>query len=134
MMWASGKAVTAGYFGVVHNALVESFALHARNMVDFFYNDMPRPDDAVASQFFSSPHTWQTVRPSLTAELENAKTRANKEISHLTYSRLLVAPTDKPWPVDNIVRDIDAALTKFCETADLLPERVKLLRYRQFLP
>lgn len=128
------QASSGGYTAVVHNALVESFALHARNMVDFFYNDSPQPDDAVASQFFSNPLMWQTVRPPLTADLQTAKARANKEISHLTYARLLVAPSQKSWPVDSIVRDIDAVLATFCENADLLPERVKLLRYRQLLP
>jgi hypothetical protein len=133
MLWASAKAMGQAV-PAVNYCVVEAFALHARNVTDFFYCDTPQKDDVVAAHFFSDPAEWPKVRPAMPALLEEARRRANKEVSHLTYARLLVAPDARAWPTREIIAALDPALRAFCERADLLPERVRLLRYRELLP
>ena len=134
MLWACGTEIRrGGYPWAASNSLVESFALHARNVVDFFFTE-PVGDDVVARHFFRDETAWAGIRTAIPATLATAKKRANKEVSHLTYSRLAVSPNDKPWPVEEIVREVDTVLRIFCERADLLPDGVKLLRYKELLP
>jgi hypothetical protein len=135
MLWAAGGAMLsrAAPNTVLQNCAVESFALHARNVIDFFYTE-PKQDDVVAEHFFSDPSRWMALRPGITPTLDAARKRANKEVSHLTYSRLLVPTEQKGWPVRDIVGDLDSALSVFTEKADLLPADVAILRYRHLLP
>jgi len=132
MLWASSAAMGQAN-RTVNNCVVESFALHARNIIDFFYTP-PQKDDVVAAHFFSTHGAWSAVCPTIAPILETAKGRANKEISHLTYTRCAVAPEDKPWPAPDIVSALDRVLAVFCEHADLLPDPVRILRYRELLP
>jgi hypothetical protein len=133
MLWGAAAAIAPAPSTIYRNCAVEAFALHARNLIDFFYS-APQRDDVAAAHFFSNPEEWLQRRPLRPPLLEDAKGRANKEVSHLTYGRLLVTPETKPWPTGEIVAALDAALRAFCDSADLLPERLRLLKYREFLP
>lgn len=135
MLWSAGLGIQrgGGYPTVVQYCILESFALHARNVIDFFYTD-PSGDDVVARHFFSNEEVWGQVRPAQAAVLLAAKKRANKEVSHLTYGRLAAPPEKKPWQYAEITREIDTVLRIFCENADLLPDKVKLLKYKELLP
>lgn len=133
MLWGSSRLLGSTSSKALNNTVVEAVALHARNLIDFFYTE-PKQDDVAAIHFFSDPLVWPQVRPACPTILQEAKTRANKEISHLTYTRLLVTPEAKEWPVADIIRALDVALNAFCDHADLLPERIRLLRYRELLP
>jgi hypothetical protein len=44
-------------------ALIESFAIHFRNLFEFFYNQSPKHSDVVAADFFDDPAAW-SVTPS----------------------------------------------------------------------
>lgn len=133
MLWAMAQAIGRVPAGGLGNAVIEAFALHARNVVDFFFT-APQHDDVAAEQFFTEQRKWAAIRPALSPLLEASRRRANKEVSHLTYSRLLVSPENKPWPAAEIVAALDPTVHLFCQHADLLPESVKLLRYRELLP
>lgn len=72
---------------VVNSAIIEAFAILVRSLLDFFYSEA-RQDDVIAQHFFSSPDDWIKARPSKSsADIYKVKTRVNKEIAHLTYSR-----------------------------------------------
>src|SRR5205809_3763006 len=103
MLWGAAKAIGSAPSTTLKNCAIESFALHARNLIDFFYTPPAKADDVVAAHFFTDPGAWDSHRPACPAALGDAKGRANKEVSHLTYGRLLVAPDKKQWPVDEIV-------------------------------
>src|SRR5258708_1576575 len=136
MLWASGAVILTGAIPrtwAQSNALVEAFALHTRNLVDFFYTPATG-DDVVAQHFFRQPGAWATVRPPLSSTLKTAKQRANKEISHLTYGRLKVTAQTKPWLVGPITSALEAVLAVFLDRADRLPDSVRLLRYKNLLP
>lgn len=105
---ASG-AIKNGY---LLNAILESFLIHARNLIDFFYLDSPRPDDVVAEHFIKN---WNRQRPPVTDLLKNTKSQANKHLAHLTYQRRSL---DQPsWAFERIERDLINVLKKFFEYA-----------------
>ena len=107
---------------VLHNALIESFALHARVLLDFFYGSAKsrNQDDVLAEHFFHDAEIWHAKRPHLSDDDRKLiKRRVGKEIAHLTYARQMVDPEDKPWPITDIVDVIDAAANKFFDLAPM---------------
>ena len=95
-------------------ALIESFAIHFRNLVEFFYNQGPKDSDVVAADFFDDPAAW-SVTPS--SVLVTARKRADKEVSHLTLQRKNAADPDKNWPVGDYFKQIRPMVYTFVETA-----------------
>ena len=47
---------------VLHDAVLEFFALHLRNLVEFFFDKVKWPDNARAEHFFSDPAVWHELR------------------------------------------------------------------------
>jgi hypothetical protein len=72
--------------GLLHNAMLESYLVHFRNMVDFLWLPCGRQDtDLIASRYFQEAQPW---RPGdISIELADARTRVNKLLAHLTYDR-----------------------------------------------
>jgi hypothetical protein len=115
-------ALNAGQFGpdhvnVIRNALVEAFAVHARGLSDFLFCE-PREDDAAAEQFFG-PGEWVALRgEDLSPELQAVRRRTNKEIAHLTYSRLNVPEASGSWMQHAIVLELQRVFFRFVESVD----------------
>jgi hypothetical protein len=115
-------ALNAGQFGaehadVIRNALVEAFAVHARGLSDFLFNT-PREDDAAAEQFFG-PDMWAALRgEDISPDLQAVRQRTNKEIAHLTYSRLNVPEASKSWMQLAIVLELQRVFFRFVEHVD----------------
>lgn len=103
--------------GPIANALLESFVIHVRGLMNFLYNQSPQPDDVVAQDYFSPTDEWEwrNIRPALSELLRQAKRRAGKEVAHLTYARLDVTPETKPWPIIQIANEISAVINVFLE-------------------
>lgn len=101
--------------GPIANALLESFVIHVRAIMDFLYADNPQADDVVAEDFFGDPEQWKTTRPALSQSLSQAKRRAGKEIAHLTYARLNVTPETKPWSFVQIANEISTVMSVFLQ-------------------
>ena len=61
--------------GTLHNALVESFAIHVRNMLDFLWPDKPKrkSDWVIAADFFPSPSDWEKLRPKISQLLVDSR-------------------------------------------------------------
>lgn len=108
------NAMTVGDGGdAVSNALLESFAVHARSLIDFFFRQQPQfPDDALARDYFYEDRgAWPL--PPLTPHLARVKPRVNKEIAHLTYGRMLVSEEARQWQFEKIANDLAAVLGNF---------------------
>ena len=105
-----------------YNVLLDSFALHVRNLVDFLYTENPGSDDVYAGDFFASKQNWIDIRPAITPILEEAKKKTNKQAAHLTYKRLQYVGESKKWPFKQISEDLVAAFDVFlkCVDRDLL--------------
>jgi hypothetical protein len=118
MLRFGARALASGIFGEcrtpIRNALIESFASHARVLIDFFYSENPQNDDIIAQHFFSPPNKWAEIRPPKSETLAEAKMRANKLLAHLTYTRLK-ENTDKRWPVTEIIKDLEKVLHSFSQ-------------------
>ena len=105
---------------VVWNALIESFTIHTRVLLDFFYLDRPnQPDDVIACDFFNEKETWINNRPKKTELLKRTSKRVGKEVAHLTYKRVEITENDKQWHFGKISTDILQVFIKFIE---LLPD------------
>ncbi|MFC1596682.1 hypothetical protein ACFL5Q_01935 [Planctomycetota bacterium] len=83
------------------SALIESFAVHVRNLIEFLlYGATDKYARAV--DFFDDPRDWtgNRQRPQV---LNTAQKMANEQIAHLTYGRVHVAPEGREWHVGPIV-------------------------------
>ena len=85
---ANGLASGIGGQGPLQNALLESFAIHVRALIDFLYSEKAKNDAVIAEDYFNSPEIWIRIRPGNSDILRKARIRAHKEIAHLTYERL----------------------------------------------
>jgi hypothetical protein len=108
MLRATCRALQSGFFppGVLHNALIESFTVHARNLVHFLYPEGEKESDILSDDFLSDPGVWQSARGDIPASLIQVRRRANKEVAHLTIDRLAVTAEAKPWDCPGIVAAI----------------------------
>lgn len=112
------------------SAMLESFAVHLRNLIDFLY-DKPQDahrDDLIAADFLDPATPWDPGQ--ITNTLDEARQRANKEINHITYKRKSGGDPTKPWPVADLFNEVNALCKKFGATASdkkLNPEVVKWL-------
>lgn len=68
------------------NACVESFAIHCRILVAFFFGHRERPHttDIIAADFDSA---WKTACPDISDDLVTARNNANKQVAHITEDR-----------------------------------------------
>jgi hypothetical protein len=106
----------------IHNGLqymvVESFAIHLRNLITFLYPYSKRENDVCAEDFFININAWNNLRPKISLTLEHAKDRADKEIGHLTTLRQFGTPESKKWDVVSLTDEIFPTLKLFCDSAD----------------
>lgn len=106
----------------IHNGLqfmvVESFAIHLRNLITFLYPYSKRESDVCAEDFFADKEIWLKLRPKISFVLEGAKNRADKEVGHLTTLRQFGTPESKKWNVTLLTDEIMPILRLFCENAD----------------
>lgn len=99
--------------GVINNALLESFAIHVRGLIHFFYSNKPQSDDVIAEHFYTKSEEWTDTRPSMSKVLQVAKRRADKEVAHLTYARIDITPEAKLWDFVQIHGELQKAIAAF---------------------
>lgn len=104
------------------NAFLESFAIHARNLLDFFYSPdgprkYPQPDDVIAEDFFDVASDWHNERPTKSDILASLHRRVNKEVAHLTYERLKNMTVGPSWPNSRITNEFREVILSFRKLA-----------------
>lgn len=106
-------------------ALIESAAIHVRNVIEFLYPRSVRKTDVVASDFLSAGE-WNRVRPPISESVSDARDRANVQIAHLTTSRVAGAPPKKAWDFPGLAGELQPVLRRFATQAsrDWLAENV----------
>lgn len=109
------QAMLSGVLGnsVLNNAVLESFTLHARGLLDFLYATKPQSDDVIAEDFFDSPSDWAAIRPNKTKLLMSVHKRVGKEVAHLTYERLNITAEEKQWQFGQIMIDLNNVFRVF---------------------
>lgn len=106
--------------GVIHNALLESFLVHARILIEFFFKDEEYKDTVRASHYIESGNSWKNIRPQKTKLIDETEKNAHKYLAHITYTRL---KDKKEWPFIEITNEIDSVMKVFMEN---LPEEFTL--------
>jgi hypothetical protein len=99
--------------GTETSAFIESFGVHLRNLIDFFYR-RGKDDDVTAQDFLDAGIQWNPSEPVV---LKDARARANKELNHLTQLRKSGTPKDKEWDTATLLREIDAVARDFAANA-----------------
>ena len=100
---------------VLRNAIIESFVLHLRNLLDFFYTP-PRKTDVSATMFYDSGHLPPDFPPE-SAILNISHRRAHKEMSHITTERHWEGNPAKVWEFHRLMMEIMPLVEKFLLTA-----------------
>lgn len=108
--------------GFLKNARTEVFGQHLRNLIEFLYPDEfhPRRTSVCAHHFLASrsPYVdWLRARPGLSSTLRAAKGRADRELAHLTTSRIPGSPTFKYWDVEGLTSELNEVLVLFAASA-----------------
>lgn len=99
------------------NAIIESFAIHVRNLVDFLYPGVNiHGDDVIADDFFPRGKRPATF-PTLSSILEVARKRAHKQVSHLTTGRLSGISPRKEWRHTELVTEVLKILVQLAKDA-----------------
>jgi|GEM_PF-2317965 len=92
-------------------AVLESFVIHTRNLLDFLYKGEGK--NYIAAEHFINADVWRAQRPKQTRLLRDAYKRANNDVAHLTYTRLENSKSDNPWPIPEITKEILEAYAVF---------------------
>ena len=127
MFMSLANALGTGIFGqgVLNNAILESFTVHARLLLDFLYSDHPKADDVIAEDFLEDPSAWQDQRPQQSQTVAAVHRRVGKEVAHLTYARHEITPEAKLWPFAAIAQEFEATFSRYLALVplDLLSPR-----------
>lgn len=103
---------------LMNNTLLEGFALHLRSVIDFLCpSNTPKSTDITADDFCASGVWCPLVSPRPNS-LTVARTRANKEIAHLTSNRSLLTDQNRIWNYTQLTAEITILLRRFRQHAD----------------
>jgi hypothetical protein len=108
---------------VMRSVLIESFLIHLRNLIDFFYTPRTKEDDVIAADFCPG---WNE---SISNTLKSAKERANKELSHITLGRKSGLDPSKPWDVGALYQEVHEVATRFAVKASLAKLSAKVPKW-----
>jgi hypothetical protein len=101
----------------ISNALVESWAIHLRCLVDFLYPRGPRDTDVIAADFYDSDGQWEQLAGDISPTLGTARERAHVEVAHLTTRRYAEQVPEKEWDRDGLTDEVLALLRVFAQSA-----------------
>lgn len=109
--------------GALHNAILNSFSIHSRNLIDFLYSrivyNADRQTDIVVEDYVEREELSQDL-PQITDLLKDARIRASKQVAHITSDRLDYDIEENGWAFKEIYTDIMRALLRI---SHLFPER-----------
>lgn len=124
MVHQTAAVLLRGLFGEgpMNNAVLESFGVHARNLVDFFYRATGKPDDVLAVDFFPGSTQWKPDPEALLTDV--VRTSANKLLAHMTYGRQ--ERKKGGWAIERIVLSLTGLWRKMVGEVDDRVRRVIL--------
>lgn len=104
-------------------ALAESFLIHARSLLHFFFFDdhKRKPTDLLAGDFVVNPTAWRGAYPAPSKLLEAFKIRVDTEIAHVTTLRKAGQPPQKAWDVHAILNEFTSTMKDFLDHATYPP-------------
>lgn len=102
---------------LTRNAILESWGIHARVLIDFLFPDRIHSDDILSSHYIPADSDWTEKLAETRKRLRRDCKDINKWLAHLTEVRLVDEVHKKKWRVGHIASDIREALLGFTEKA-----------------
>ncbi len=111
MLRATAMALASGIIenSLALNALLESFLIHARLLIEFLYG--PHKRDDLRPGDWLDPDAWGRTCGEESRLLKGTYEDANKYLAHLTATRL--NQEKKTWDYPAILREIETLLDRF---------------------
>jgi hypothetical protein len=110
-----------GFDQVTHNARVETFPIHVRQLINFLWVEKPRygkPCPLFASDYFA-PGEWVKIRPERPDVLNEAlRHKIGWGVAHLTYNRAWSTEHDKQWKPIPLACALAPAVICFADNVD----------------
>ena len=142
--WLRFKNVESELFppdlkAVIRNALIESFALHTRNIIDFLYGSRKkkRDRDLFGSDFFDGSNEVSTVNWEMLEredKIHELWKTVSKTVLHMTEKRLDIEYEDK-FEISHVVFDnLEPAIQSFLAAVPDVSVIEELLQYRESGP
>ncbi|MCA1807047.1 MAG: hypothetical protein LC687_04250 [Actinobacteria bacterium] len=104
MLYSAAHRLPAATHGTVaHNALIESFAIHLRAVLDFLFPPQQAYESDVLAVDFVTPLPYDTRISEL---LDRLRERVHTEVAHLTYGRQEVSIEAKQWNLTEVLNAI----------------------------
>lgn len=92
------------------NCYLESFLIHARNLLDFFVRpSSARKDDVIARHFFEPESRWEMHESNICRNLQKKRITIHKTLAHISYSRT----TEAEWDIHVIFAELEEAVQIF---------------------
>jgi hypothetical protein len=116
MFEETSRALESRTLTDVHKyAFLESFTIHARALVFFFFAENGHPTDVLATDFFPDATNWRAAhkRSDIPVALAKVGGRVGKEIAHLTYDRLGIDYEASKWDVTAMRQAMMAVVKDF---------------------
>jgi len=123
LLWSAGLRGSEAHLAApnpedaarLNSALIESFVVHLRNVIDFFYPNPRRlrDTDVIAADFCDSG-VWQHK---VSKTLKEAHKRADKEMAHLTNARIAGGPPSKDWDFSGLSGELGLVMCCFVKKA-----------------
>ncbi len=112
--WTADLISKPNFSTPIWNALIESFAIHVRNLFEFFYGGIKsrRKDDVRAEDYLINKKEFRTHRTNK-IKLNYLTKRVAKQVAHLTYHRAVYNKRTKPWKVTDIRSKMDKTIDAF---------------------
>lgn len=101
------------------NMALETFVIHWRALIEFFYTETKKFDDDMRAFDFTDKNKWEKARGDIPPCIKNLNCRAGKEIAHLTGSRKYGTPPEKNWPYPDMEKHLEGVIKLFVKEANL---------------
>jgi hypothetical protein len=98
---------------VQNNALLESFAVHFRNLWDFICVNRKTSDDVVVGDYLIDADKVDELRSSVPSFLTEYHTHVHKMIAHLSYKRVRYTTEEYRWPFVDIANEMRRVMDHF---------------------
>lgn len=101
------------------NMAIENFLLHARNLLEFFYQPHNKNEKcSYAGHFFNNEDDWGKICPNKTETIKQLEKRVHNEVTHLGYDRISGTPPEKSWDNQQLLKDFMAIIKIFIENTN----------------
>lgn len=93
---------------IIYNGLLNTFAIHARNLINFLYSrsrNTDRRTDIIIEDYVT-PSLLASILPPISPLLDQTLAKAAKQVAHLTKDRIDYEKEGKEWKFVQLTQEI----------------------------